>query len=211
MSATKDAGLVLVYEPNIYSFGKVTARLPPLPQEPAKGRAYTFANPAEVRQLANGAWLYTSTGKFAPTKNGRPLSLGFKKDKRGRVYNPKARAARARANFGLGAAPKAAPVLTPEQLEAVAAVAGTLEPGTPAVGGRYLNTVARWAEAWIGYLIYYYPDDPEQTARIRESAPLSDSLAVVAANIEEAAEEPRYLDKAGGEKAFPIIVPLRFG
>jgi hypothetical protein len=36
-------------------------------------------------------------------------------------------------------------------------------------------------------------------------------LAVVAANIEEAAENPRYLDEAGGEKAFPIIVPLRFG
>ena len=206
MSATKDAGLALVFPPNIYSFGKPSEEPAQRPQQPVKGRAYTFANPADVRRLANGAWIYTSTGKFAPTKNGRPLSLGFRKDKRGRVYNPEARAARARANFNIPE-PELSAALTDAELEALAVKAPTMAPGTPAIGGRYLNTVARWADLWVGYLIYYDESDPAGTARIGESAPVSDELGPVVENMRELAERPRYL--ADNESAFPIIVPVR--
>lgn len=55
---------------------------------------------AEVRQLRNGRWQYTATGKFAPQVNGRPLPPGWKRDKRGAAYNVAAKRKQAIANFG---------------------------------------------------------------------------------------------------------------
>jgi len=149
---------------------------------------YRFAAPTEVRQLSSGRFQYIETGKFAPEKDGRPLAPGFKKDKRGRVYNAEERATRARQNFGLPPAPPKAPkreraplkaaglaLLTPpniytgealedippEAKEAAATIAELkFSPGQGPVFGVYQITTARWAEDWGSFIIAYDLDNP---------------------------------------------------
>ena len=135
-----------------------------------------FAKKSEVRQLKNGRFQYVATGRFAPTKNGRPLAPGVKKDKLGRVYDVEQKSSQARKNFNLPPPPpkpKPKPkkksgvsraglvliqppnIYTPEEnepndkdLEAVAAIAPNLEPGESTMGGHFLATVPRWATEW---------------------------------------------------------------
>lgn len=204
MSETKAAGLVLVLPPNVYAQG-VSVGPKKTEQIKVKNRQYTFAPASEVRKLANGAFLYIATGKFAPTKNGRPLSIGFKKDKRGRVYNAAKRSARARQNFGLPQVQES--ILNPGDLEALLTVSQSFAVGSPALGGRATFTVARWADDWAGFVIYYDPEDIPSTARIGDTAPIGD-LQPVIINGTQLSESPRYAEK--GENAFSVFVPVRF-
>jgi hypothetical protein len=61
-----------------------------------------FAPAGAVRRMASGRWAYKSTGRIAPTVNGRPLAEGWRKDKRGRVYNVARRREVAIKNFRTG-------------------------------------------------------------------------------------------------------------
>lgn len=56
--------------------------------------------PGSARQLTNGRWQDTKTGRILPEINGRPLAPGWRKDKRGRPYNVAARRNAAIRNFG---------------------------------------------------------------------------------------------------------------
>ena len=58
-----------------------------------------IAHAADVRRTKNGRYQYKSTGRFAPTVNGQPIAEGWRKDKRGRVYNVERKREQARRNF----------------------------------------------------------------------------------------------------------------
>lgn len=196
---------------------------------------YTFASGPEVRQLASGRWQYTATGKFAPEKAGRPLAAGFKKDRRGRVYDQRERAARGRRNFGLppAAAPpptkrsraplKAAGLsllvppnvytsqsladISPEAKEAAAAIASRdLSPGAGPVYGHYRVTVARWAEDWTSFVIAYSPYDPSGTAEISASTGITDQPAAAGLNAGELAGRKKYQALGTIEPAINVVI-----
>ena len=198
--------------------------------------SYTYASGPEVRQLASGRWQYTATGKFAPEKAGRPLAAGFKKDKRGRVYDQSERAARGRRNFGLppAAAPPPPPKrsraplkaaglsllvppnvytsqsladISPEAKEAAAAIASRdLSPGSGPVYGHYRVTVARWAEDWTSFVVAYSPNDPSGTAEISASTGITDQPAAAGLNAGELAGRKKYQALGATDPAANVVI-----
>ena len=180
---------------------------------------YTYADSSQVRQTANGRYQYTATGRFSPTKNGRPLAPGFRKDSRGRVYDVARRREVARSNFGLGPAPTPRPKvrsrvraaglylavapniyttrpaaeIEPEAMEAIEAIAQQMRPGMGPVYSHYYTTVARWAEDWTSFVVAFATYNAGSTARISASTGITDQPSAAAMNAEQLAMRKKYI------------------
>lgn len=68
-------------------------------KKPAPRRA-PVAPAGSVKRMANGRWRYVATGRIAPEVNGKPIPVGWRKDKNGIPYNVEKRRKQAIRNFG---------------------------------------------------------------------------------------------------------------